>query len=111
MNFEATLRFTKYPAIILDPHHIVIGVNQTVTEMLNKSEDEIKGKKCHELFHNASTPPEGCPMKKTLLSGVFESEEVPMEAFGDKYLVTCMPMHDDKGYLTQVLHIASKIIE
>lgn len=111
MEFKPSLHLIKHPAIVLDSHHNVIGVNQTVTEMLSKSEDEIKGKKCYELFHKTSSPPEGCPMRKTVHSGNFESEEMPMEAFGDTFLVTCTPIHSDEGHLTQVLHISQKIFE
>jgi diguanylate cyclase (GGDEF)-like protein/PAS domain S-box-containing protein len=101
-----------HPTIILDPQHTILSVNQAVLRALGAdSEEELIGKKCYEIFHNASTPPQDCPLVKLCASGELTSTEMEVEALGGTYLVSCTPVFDEKGDLQKVIHIATDITE
>lgn len=99
------------PTIILDASHNVLLANRATLNALGvKSEEEIQGKKCYELFHNTNEPPQQCPLEKMLASGSLETVEMEMEAFGGGiYLVSCTPVLDEQGKLQKVIHIATDI--
>ncbi len=44
--------------------------------------EELIGRKCYEIFHNSSGPPERCPMVKMLNSTKLEESEMEVEALG-----------------------------
>lgn len=102
-----------HPAIILDPQHKIIAVNSTSSKLTGKSESDILGKKCYEIFHSkdAVGPPEGCPMEKMLRSNYIETTDMEMEAFGGFFLVSCTPVFDEQGDLDKIIHIATDITE
>ena len=100
-----------HPTAILDPEHGVIAANRAVVRAAGKTEDELLGKKCYEIFHGpeTETPPEGCPLEQMLSSGQLETSEMEMAAFGGVFLVSCTPVLDDEGNLEKVIHIATDI--
>jgi len=101
------------PTIILDTSHNVLMVNRaTLTALGAKAKEEVQGKKCYELFHNTSEPPQQCPLEKMLASSSLETVEMEIEAFGGGiYLVSCTPVMDEQGKLQKVIHIATDITD
>jgi PAS domain S-box-containing protein len=118
---DKDLRFPKYnmtilqaighPILILDPDHGIIAANHAMVEMSSMPEKELMGKKCYEMFHQASQPPESCPMEKMLKSNIYETAEMEMEVVGRYFLVSCIPVLDDKGSLQRVIHMATDITD
>ena len=111
-DWEDIFHAIGHPTIILDADHNIISANRATLKALGAhSEEEIKGEKCYELFHNTKEPPQGCPLEKMLTSGNFETVEMEMKAFGGVYLVSCTPVLDEKGNLQKVIHIATDITD
>jgi len=111
-DWEDIFQAIGHPTIILDADHNIISANRATLNALGAhSEDEIKGKKCYELFHKTNEPPQGCPLERMLTSGNLETVEMEMEAFGGVYLVSCTPVLDEKGNIQKVIHIATDITE
>ncbi|MFZ3138365.1 MAG: PAS domain S-box protein, partial [Thermodesulfovibrionales bacterium] len=111
-DWEDIFHAIGHPTIILDADHNIISANRATLKALGAhSEEEIKGKKCYELFHNTKEPPQGCPLEKMLTSGNFETVEMEMKASGGVYLVSCTPVLDEKGNLQKVIHIATDITD
>ena len=73
--------------------------------------EELINKKCYEVFHGTTQPPEGCPMKKMLASQNLEVAEMEMEVLGGVFIVSCTPVTDDKGNLQKIIHIATDITD
>ena len=83
--------------IILSDTQTILDANDTTLKLLGKKKEEIVGKKCYEIFHQSSGPPEGCPfidMKRrnwkpcvnemeTIIGDVIVSV-VPLEIPGEK---------------------------
>jgi transcriptional regulator with PAS, ATPase and Fis domain len=108
MSISTFIHSTKLPAFILDHSHNVVETNQAVLKILDKLDKEVGGKKCYELFHKTSYPPEGCPMERMLKSGCLETEEMFMETFNGNFFVSCTPIHNDEGNFTHAIHIMQK---
>ena len=110
-EWEDIFQAIGQPTLILDPQHNVIAANRAAARATGRSEKELQGRKCYEVFHGTSRPPEGCPLEKMLLSGQLETVEMEMEALGGTFLVSCTPVLDDEGRLQKVIHIATDITE
>ncbi len=102
-----------HPTVIMDPEHRIVQANQAVCRVLGKSESELVGKCCFELFHAAGSdhPPVGCPMQQMRISDRIETVEMEMEALGGSFIVSCTPVLDDEGRLQKIIHIATDITE
>lgn len=100
-----------HPTIILDANHNIIHLNKIIEQKTGLSAEELKTKKCWQIFHGENTiePPSGCPFQSLLTmdnDGICEKE---MSAFDGTYLVSCKPVKDNDGKLDYVIHIATDI--
>ncbi len=87
----------------------VLRCNGGMFRLLGLNEDEVVGKKCHELMHGSTTFFAKCPYQKMLRTGKRESFELPM---GDRwYLVTADPLVDEAGDIVGAVHIVREITE
>ncbi len=50
-------------AFVEDRDHNIIMVNESTVDFLGKSKEELKGKKCYEIFHSTDEPIEDCPLR------------------------------------------------
>lgn len=109
-DWENIFQAIGSPTVILDTEHNVMAANHATLRALGAdSEEQLKGKKCYELFHNATEPPKGCPFLKLQTSLQFTTVEMEVEALNGTYLVSCTPVFDEKGDLLKVIHIATDI--
>ncbi|MCX5816180.1 MAG: PAS domain S-box protein [Proteobacteria bacterium] len=99
------------PAIILDPQHGIIAANKASLDAIGKTEEEILGTRCFELFHGTDRPPEGCPFEKIISTGHAETIEMEMETLHGTFLVSCTPVYDNSGRLQRIIHVATDITE
>lgn len=106
-----SIQATAQPVMILDPRFGIIAANRTICEMLGIAEEELFGKKCHEIFHASSSPAPGCPMKAMLERGCLETVEMEVETVHGTFLVSCVPIFDDSHRIAGVVHMATDITE
>jgi len=99
------------PVIILDPEYTVTAANLSVLKVTGKTESEIIGRKCYELFHGAAGSPANCPMNKVLSAGWSPPVEMEVEAFSRTFLVSCTPIHNEEGKMARILHLATDITD
>jgi two-component system cell cycle sensor histidine kinase/response regulator CckA len=111
MEWQMIFQAIGHPAILLDPEHNVIAANSASIRLTGKSQNDIIGKKCFELFHGpgADTPTECCPMQKMLASSRLETSEMEIEFHGGFFHITCTPIFDEQGNLDKILHVATDI--
>ncbi|MBA4419004.1 MAG: hypothetical protein C0392_14035, partial [Syntrophus sp. (in: bacteria)] len=98
-----------HPIIILDPQHRIVAANRAALNTLHKTEEEVRGNLCYELFHGIHQPAQGCPAEKLLLEGLTETIEMEMETLGGTYLISCTPVRDNSGNVYRVIHMAIDI--
>ncbi len=113
-EWKAIFQAIGHPSVILDPDHKVVAANSAILLRLGKTEDELIGKYCYELFHGpdlAETPASNCPMRSMISQGNLTTVEMELEALNGNFLVSCTPVLDDQGRLQHVIHIATDITE
>ncbi|MHC4443392.1 MAG: PAS domain-containing sensor histidine kinase [Planctomycetota bacterium] len=110
-NWQNIFQAIGHPTIILDQDHQIIAANRATLKATGNTENELKGKRCYQVFHGRESTPQQCPMEKLIKSGHMETVEMEMEAFGGIYLVSCTPMLDEQGHLDKIIHIATDITE
>jgi PAS domain S-box-containing protein len=95
---------------LLNVDHNIVMVNQTMLDMLGlNSYEEIKGKKCHEVLHGTSVPPEICVHTKVLHSNHVEAVEIIR---GQRvYHVVETPLFSKIGHIVGYIHSAYDITE
>ncbi len=110
-DWENIFHAIGHPAMIIDPEFNVISANQTALKAVGMSMDEMRGKKCHEVFHQLAEPPECCPYGMLLKTGKNEPAEMIMEALGRIHLVSCTPVMSSSGRIEKLIHVATDITD
>jgi len=88
----------------------IIMANQSLFQILGKSEDEVLGKDHCEVFHGGKLVTD-CPIIKSRDSGSKAFSEI-FEPALDKWLaVSTSPVLDDSGRLTKIVHTVRDITE
>jgi PAS domain S-box-containing protein len=100
-----------HPAMIIDLERHILAANRTSCAVLNHTEDDLIGRRCHEVFHKTEKPPQDCPLQEMLATGRMSICEMQVEALGKVFLVSCAPVLDAGGNMERVLHFATDITE
>ncbi|MDF1536691.1 MAG: PAS domain S-box protein [bacterium] len=110
-NWEAIFQSIGHPTIVLSPSMTVMEANNATVQATGLPLDELRGKRCWEIFHGPQTgsPPSCCPFAGVLQSGEVEVREMEVEMLGGWYLVSCTPIFSEDGELAKVIHIATDI--
>jgi two-component system sensor kinase FixL len=112
-DWESVFRAIGTPAVILAPDHAILAANAVTCRMTGKTEAELRGIKCWEVFHGpgAESPPPGCPMAPLLASGKHETAEMEVAINDGVFLVSCTPCFDAQGTISSIIHLATDITE
>lgn len=86
-------------------------VNQAVIKKLGKTEEEIIGKKCFEMFHGKDEHSSFCPHIKTMTSHEPTVEEIEDPYLGGTFVVSSSPIFDTFGQYAGTVHVARDITE
>jgi PAS domain S-box-containing protein len=103
-RWEKSFNATSEGLFILDNDLTIIQNNRVFAEMLGKGSEEIIGRKCYELLHKTSEPPDFCLTCKAAEARQSAQAEI-YEPFLEKYIfASADPSFDDQGNLEFVLH-------
>ncbi len=94
---------------ILDPELNIINANQVALDRLGLSLAQIREKRCVDLFCGKECSGDCCPMRNPMPKKESVLSEMEIKAVGGVFLVKCTPIHDSKGNLTKIIHIATEI--
>lgn len=99
--------------LLLDQDQNILSVNRITEKITGLSANELKGKKCYQVFHGPeiTSPPESCPFQKLLTTENVEVEEIEVETLERIFLISCTPIFDNNSKLKRVIHIATDITE
>lgn len=106
-EWALTFNAMKDAICLLDSSATARKCNQSMCKLLNKTEKELIGRKCYEIFHNTHNHIEFCPFTRSRKSIKRETMVLP---FDDKIMeVTVDPLVDDKNKFVGAVHIVSDI--
>lgn len=98
-------------AFVEDGDHNIVMVNESTSDFLGKPEEELKGKKCYELFHSTEEPIDGCPVEEGMSGeGVCEAEFYD-ENWDRYFLARAYPFSRSEGknrFIHQLIDITDR---
>jgi PAS domain S-box-containing protein len=96
----------------------IVGVNAAFLRSVNRTEEEIIGRKCYEVTHHrkdvCSSPDENCPLLETVKTGKHAVEEHAhhTDEGATMYVeVSTSPVIDKDGRVARVVHVQRDITE
>lgn len=110
-DWEDIFQSISDPAMILDPDFRVLAVNRAGVAAIGRRKEDIVGRCCYLVVHGMGAPPERCPMRHLLASGLHTRVEMEVDLFGGVSLVSCTPMFSRDGRLVKAIYIATDITE
>ena len=96
-------------AMILDTKNTILAVNSIIEKIIGRSQEELIGMKCYDIFHCNNAIPDECPGKKTLVTRRAETMDVEMDACGGIFMVSVYPIVGREGDLKGSIHVAKDI--
>lgn len=94
---------------ILDKDFRLVNVNKTYEKTYRTSIDELKGKKCSEVFHQTHCPLSNCPHEKSMRTGETASEVIFEPTLNLFLESTTSPLFDENGELLGTVHVAKDV--
>ncbi len=94
-----------------DTDHNLIWANKAYAEATGESVEEMKGRKCYEIWLGREGPCEGCPVEKTLKSGVPEEGEMSRPGEEKDWLIRGNPVRDEEGNVIGAIETTLDITE
>ena len=95
--------------MILDNQHRVLRANRAMAQRMGCTPETLVGRTCHQVVHDAHTPPMFCPHSQMLASGTGQSVEMHDERLGGTFLVSVSPIHGPDGTIVGSVHVARDI--
>jgi PAS domain S-box-containing protein len=110
-EWEETFDMINDAITIHDKDFTIIRANKAAERMLGLSFREIIGQKCHQLYHGADAPTEGCASCLALKTGKPSTIET-FEPHLDKYLeIKAIPQVDENNEVIKLVHVVRDITE
>ncbi|HEX9023274.1 MAG TPA: PAS domain S-box protein, partial [Geobacteraceae bacterium] len=110
-EWERTFASVPDLIAILDGQYRVVRVNEAMANRLGVKPEECVGLHCYEAIHGMSDPPASCPHTESMRDGRKHVMEIHEERLGGDFLVSTIPLNDERGVMTGSLHIAYDITE
>jgi len=100
-----------HPVMVLNTNFEIIDANAATLKALGIKEENILGRKCHELFHCTDKPPNGCPTQDLLNRITSGPVQMEMQTLNGVFLVYCTPILNDHGDVERIIHVSTDITE
>ncbi len=111
-DWEIIFRTIGSPVMVLDANNGIIDANDATLNVAGKTLDDLKGKRCYEVFHTQDPrPPDNCPFEQLKKTGRTEISATDINALNGYYVVNCTPVYDTAGHLEKVIHIVTDVTE
>ncbi|RJR42380.1 MAG: PAS domain S-box protein [Deltaproteobacteria bacterium] len=108
-EWENTFNVIPDQVMILNTEQQIIRVNRAVAEYLGVSPEEVTGRCCYELMHNANAPAVSCCFLQAIREGIRTQTEYCSLDNRATFLVTVDPLRDREGKIVGAVHVARDI--
>lgn len=110
-DWKSIFQAIGHPTFILSQDHTILATNKATQKATGLSAEELKGKKCFEIFHSSDIPPKNCPSEILLNSGKVKTLEMEVESLNGTFLISCTPVFDSDNKIEKIIHIATDITD
>jgi PAS domain S-box-containing protein len=111
LQWENTFKSITDLITIHDRDFRIVKVNIALADRLGAATDELKGKRCYEVFHNSSNPCPTCPHAATLKTGQPTTVEIEYPSLKGIFLTTTFPVFNERKEAVGTVHIAKDITQ
>jgi PAS domain S-box-containing protein len=108
-EWENTFNVIPDQVMILNTEQQIVRVNRAVADYLNASPEEVTGRCCYELMHNANAPAVSCCFLQAVREGIRTQTEYCSLDNRATFLVTVDPLRDREGKIIGAVHMARDI--
>jgi PAS domain S-box-containing protein len=108
-EWENAFNSISDPIIIISKENQILRINSAYANMVNSAAEDLVGKKCCEVFHDAESPIHKCLHKKINETQSEFSEEIKDPESGSTTMVSCFPYHDDLGEFLGSIMVAKDV--
>jgi methyl-accepting chemotaxis protein len=107
--FLAHLDAVPAPALIVDTQFNVRYMNSAGAQVVGLSAEQVKGKKCHDLFKTSDCNTEKCAVAKAMRTGQRETSETDAHPQGMDLSIsyTAVPVRDADGEIVGALEVVT----
>ncbi len=107
---EKLFILNNIPALIAfqDREHNILYANKAAGDSVNKSAEELLGRKCYEIWNIRREPCENCPVHATLISGKGELKEMTTPD-GRIWQIRGFPVKDDNENIIGAIEVTAEI--
>lgn len=109
--FERTFDAVPDLIAILDKDHRILRANRAMADRLGKEPRELIGQFCYRVIHGTDGPPDFCPHARLMKDGMPTTSEVHEDRLGGDFLISVIPLLNEKGKLGGSVHVARDISE
>ncbi len=95
--------------ILINPDHTIYNINDNGLQLLNKSRQDIIGKRCYDEICKEDGPPDFCPLSKVDKSSNNEPAERYYEGFDKFFSLNVSPITDKNGKIVQYIDVMRDI--
>lgn len=110
-EWETTVDALQDIVLIQDLDMRIVRANKMAHEVFGYALGELKGRKCHEVFHDRKTPCKECPALRVGKDNSSKSGLVHSAKLDKTFNLSAFPISDQEGRIRQFVHVARDVTE
>lgn len=110
-EWETTVDALQDIVTIQDREMHIVRANKAAHNLFGYALGGLKGKKCHEVFHNQKTPCKSCPVRKTRVDHHAHVGTVYNAVLDRTFSVSTFPIFDKDGNMRQLVQVARDVTQ
>ena len=96
---------------IIDQEYSISRVNRAMAERCGLNPEEMVGRKCYDVVHGLTKPPDFCQFATMMQVGLQQRFEMDEQILNGSFDVTVTPLCEETGQITACVHVARDITE
>jgi PAS domain S-box-containing protein len=93
-----------------DTDHTVLWTNKCAANAVGKNQEDLKGRKCYEIWAHREKPCEMCPVEKAIETGKIQNHEITT-ANGRIWDIKGYPIRNDQGEIVGAVEITLEVTQ
>lgn len=108
-KWQKTINSIDDTFFLISDDYEIEDINQRGLELLNKSREDVIGKKCFNVIHGTDKPEAFCPLKKCRKTGQTQIAEHFENRLNKHFLIKTSPIRNEKGQIERYVDLMQDI--